>query len=218
MFLEKNRQNSNFQKVEIKYDDKTATHYSFRIYNRHPFLKKSITKDKFQNIIDNANNIIYDAKMKKAKFDKVEINNYIYFLFLFLLIIIIIYIILFFFSPRVDKQHQKRLKNSGLFFFCFIILTLFSLAIFNALRKIEGDKTLFDFYKDEMINYISQLNETYKDRLFFTYDENDKNIICYLKIDNEIISNNKSSQDDEKYSSQITKRSNTESDLYSIKN
>ena len=218
MLLTKNKQNIKYQKVKIKYDDKSATHYSFRIYNRHPFLKKIISKDNFQNVIDEANNIIYDAKMKKAKYDKVEISKYTYLLFLFFLIIIIIYIFLFYYSPRVDKS-QKKLKNCGLVFFCFTIIAVFSLEVYNSLRKIEGDKPLFDFYKDDMINYINQLNETYKDKIFFTYDENDKNIICYLKIDNEIMSKNINIEiDNEKYSSQVTQRSNTESNLNSSQN
>ena len=215
MFLEKNKSNINYQRIIIKYDDKSTIHYSFRIYKKHPLLKRKISKDKFQNVIDNANNIIYDAKMKKAKFDKVEISNYIYLLFLFFIVIIIIYMFLFYYSPRVDKN-QKRIKNTGIFFFCFIIITVFSLEVFNSCRKIEGDKTLFDFYKDDMINYINQLNETYKNNLFFTYDENDKNIICYLKYDNEIKYKNINSEiDNEKCSPQVTQRSNTESDLNS---
>jgi len=188
------KQDENYKKIEIKYDELSATHYSFKLFRRHPFIKNYIPKDKFINIIDKANIIIYDAKLKKAKFDKVEINKFAYLLLLSALILIIIYIFLFYYSPRIEKNRTK-LKNCGLIFFCITVFLLFLLEILNSIRKIEGDKTLFDFYKDDMNNYIDQLNEIYKDKIIFNFDENNKNITCYIKIDNNSFDNNNCSSE-----------------------
>ena len=223
MYLEKiNNQNEKYKKIEIKYDDLSASHYSFKVYTKHPFLHNYISKEKFMNLIDTANNIIYDAKMKKAKFDKVEINKFTYIILLLSLIFIIIYIILFYYSPRIEKNRAK-LKTCGLVFFCLTILMLILLEIYNSLKKVEGDKTLFDFYKDDMINYIGQLNKKYKDRIIFYFNENNKNIICNLKTDiNNISDNNNSSEisnDNVNSSSQVNQKSYNESgsSLYSNK-
>ena len=234
MFLGKTIKDDNYKKIEIKYDERSASHYSFKIYNIHPFLKKFISKDKFQILIDTANNIIYDAKIEKGKFDNVTINNYTYIIIFLALIFIIIYFILFYYSPRINKN-QSALFIFGLIFLGLAFIILLLLEIFNSLRKIEGEKTLFEFYKDDMITYINQLNETYKDKIVFNYNENNQNIICYIKIENKNSLNN--SNNDSSYidsdndndndndnntnnnnsSSQVIERSSSQSNLNSKK-
>lgn len=221
MFLGKINKNDNYTKIEIKYDERSSSHYSFKIYNIHPFLKTIISKDKFQNLIDTVNNIIYDSKIEKGKFDNVKINNFTYIMIFLALIFTIIYFILFYYSPRIDKN-QSTLFIFGLIFFGLAIIILLLLEIFNSLRKIEGEKTLFEFYKDDMKKYIDQLNEKYKDKIVFNYNENNQNIICYIKLDKNksndssyIDSDNNNNNNNT--SSQGTQRSYSESNLYSEK-
>ena len=171
-----------YKKVIIKYEEKIACLYSFQIYNKYPFLKYVITKEKFNRIIDKANIIIYDAKIRKSKYDKVEINKYTYGLFLLTLIFTIIYIFLLYYSPRVEKN-QNKLKIFGIIFFCLPVAILSFIATINFRRTINGDRALFEFYKFDMLNYIQNLNQHWKDKIIFNFDENTKDIICYVKVD-----------------------------------
>ena len=168
------------QKIVIKYDDKDYQRYSLKTYFKYPFLKAYISKEKFTDILDKANIIINDSKLKKTKFDKIEINNWIYVLIALALISIVIYICLFYYIPRTEKNH-KGMKICGIIFFFLSILILFIIEGHNSLRTIENNKTLFDFYKDDMINYIKELNDEYKDSMIFEFDKINKNIICHVK-------------------------------------
>ena len=187
-----------YKKVIIKYEEKITCLYSLRVYNKYPFLKYIISKEKFNRIIDKANIIISDAKIKKSKYDKVEINKYTYGLFLLTLIFTIIYIFLFYYSPRVEKN-QNKLKIFGIIFFCLPVAILSFMATINYRRTISGDRELFEFYKFEMLDYIKNLNQHWKDKIIFNLDENTKDIICNVKVDesysknsenNSIIQNN----------------------------
>jgi hypothetical protein len=179
MFSATNKNSVN-QKIVIQYNDKDCQRYSLKIYFKYPFLKAYISKEKFADILDKANIIINDSKLKKAKFDKIEINNWIYILIALVLIFIVIYICLFYYIPRTEKHH-KGMRICGIVFFFLSILILFIIEGHNSLRTIESSKTLFDFYKDDMINYIKELNDEYKDSMIFEFDEKNKNIICHVK-------------------------------------
>lgn len=177
----KNRKYNHYKKIIIKYDDKITFTYSLNTYNEYPILKNFISKNSFTEILDKANIIIYSAKMKKSKFDKVEINTIIYVLIFISSIFTIIYIFLFYFTPRTNLNH-KYMKIFGIVFFCSALLILITIEIFFCTQKIKGDKTLFHFYKNEMINYIDSLNKKWKGIIFFKFDKLNKNIICYVKI------------------------------------
>ena len=179
MFSATNKNSVN-QKIVIQYNDKDCQRHSLKFYFKYPFLKAYISKEKFADILDKANIIINDSKLKKAKFDKIEINNWIYILIALVLIFIVIYICLFYYIPRTEKHH-KGMRICGIVFFFLSILILFIIEGHNSLRTIENNKTLFDFYKDDMINYIKELNDEYKDSMIFEFDEKNKNIICHVK-------------------------------------
>ena len=181
-FPKKLKEDDRYKKIIIKYNDKESTRYSLKTYNKYPFLRNYISKEKFNEILDKANIIIYDAKIKKAKFDKVEISNWVYMLISISFIFIICYIILFFYSPRVENN-QRIMTIFGILFFCGALLLLFVVEGYYSFRKLEGDKTLYYFYKDEIINYIEKVNDEWKDFIIFKFDERNKNIICYIKID-----------------------------------
>ena len=170
-----------YKKIIIKYDDKITFTYSFNTYNEYPFLKNFISKENFFEILDKANIIIYSAKMKKSKFDKVEVNTYTYALFCISSLFSIVYIILSYFCPRVNSN-QNDMKIFSIFFFCLALLILIGTEIFFSCQKIGGDKTLFHFYKREMQNYVEDLNKKWKDVMFFKFDKFNKNIICFVKI------------------------------------
>lgn len=211
-----------YKKVIIKYDEKLTCRYSLKGYNKYPFLKYIITKEKFIKIIDKANIIISDAKMRKSKYDKVEISKAIYGLFLLTFIFTIIYIFLFYYSPRAERN-QNKLKIFGIIFFCIPVAILSFMASSNFRRAITGDRPLIEFYKLEMINYIRNLNQQYKDKLIFNLDENTKDIICNVKVDenysknsenDSIIKNNNEDAD----SSSIPSQKSSMNCLYSDKN
>ena len=173
-----------YKKIIIKYDDKISFTYSLNTYNEYPFLQNFVSKENFTEILDKANIIIYSAKMKKAKFDKVEVNNITYILIIISCIFTIIFIFLFYFTPRVNS-HQTDMKIFGIFFFCAALLILICLEIFFSLQKIQPDKTLFHFYKNEIMSYIDTLNKKWKDVMFFKFDKSNKNIICFVRINKE---------------------------------
>ena len=181
-YPKKIKEDDRYKKIIIKYSDKISSRYSLKTYNKYPFLRNYISKEKFNEILDKANIIIYDAKIKKAEFDKVEISNWVYFLIITSFIFTIFYIFLFYYSPRVEKN-QNILKIFGVVFFCGALLLLLVVEGFFSFRKLEGDKTLFDFYKDDLINYFERVNDEWKDFIIFKFDERNKNIICYIKID-----------------------------------
>ena len=172
---------NNYKKIIIKYDDKITSTYSLNTYNEYPFLQEYISKQNFIEILDKANIIIYSAKMKKAKFDKVEVNKITYILVFISVIFIIIYIFLFYYAPRVSINNSK-LKVSGIIFFCLAVIIIIGIELFFSFSKIHGDKTLFYFYKKDMLNYIDNLNKKWKNVMFFKFDKSNKNIICFVKI------------------------------------
>jgi hypothetical protein len=181
-FPKKIKEDDRYKKIIIKYNDKTSSRYSLKTYNKYPFLRNYISKEKFNEILDKANIIIYDAKIKKAKFDKVEISSWVYFLIIISFIFIVLYIILFFYSPRVEKN-QNIMKIFGVIFFFGALLSLLVIEGYYSFKRLEGDKTLYDFYKDDIINYIEKVNDEWKDFIIFKFDERSKNIICYIKVD-----------------------------------
>ena len=181
-FPKKIKEDDRYKKIIIKYNDKTSSRYSLKTYNKYPFLRNYISKEKFNEILDKANIIIYDAKIKKAKFDKVEIGSWVYFLILISFIFIILYIFLFFYSPRVEKN-QNIMKIFGVIFFFGALLSLLVIEGYYSFKRLEGDKTLYDFYKDDIINYIEKVNDEWKDFIIFKFDERSKNILCYIKVD-----------------------------------
>ena len=207
-----------FRKVIIKYDEKITCRYSLKVYSKYPFLKYIITKEKFNKIIDKANIIISDAKIRKSKYDKVEINKYTYALILLTLIFTIIYIFLFYYSPRIEKN-QNKLKICGILFFCLSIGILFFIETINFRSVINGDRLLFDFYKYEMMDYIKNLNKYWKNKMIFSLDENTKDIICNVKVDENYSNNmedeslNKNNEDID--SSSIPSKKSSENCLYS---
>ena len=181
-FPKKLKEDDRYKKIIIKYNEKEATRYSLKTYNKYPFLRNYISKEKFNEILDNANIIIYDAKIKKATFDKVEISNWVYMLIAISFMFTISYIVLFFYCPRVEKN-QNIMKLFGTLFFFVALVLLFVVEGYYSFRKLEGDKTLYYFYKEDMINYIEKVNDEWKDTIIFKFDERNKNIICYIKID-----------------------------------
>ena len=219
IFSDLNNKNIQYKKIIIEYDNKITLRYPFKVYKKNPILKNVISKENFFDIIDKANIILCDAKMKKAKFDKVEINIFTYLIFLMSFIFTIIYIITFYYSPRA-KDIQIRLKNCGIIFFSISLFVLFCTEMFFSLRKIKGDQNLLYFYRNEMINYLNSVNEIWKGKMIFSFDENTKNITCHLIIDENLknlIISSKSSSNSKNSESQIdtssigTSKSNSQS-------
>lgn len=206
IFSEVNKKNIEFKKILIEYENKIALRYSFKAFNKNPILKNVISKEQFYDIIDKANIIICDAKMKKAKFDKVEIGKITYLIIIISFIFTIIYTITFYYSPRSEND-QIKLKICGIIFFSLSLFLLFCIEIFFSFRKIKGDRCLYDFYRDEMLAYLNYVNEKWKGKMIFSYDENTKNITCNLIIDeklkNIINSSSKSSSGSESSESEI---------------
>jgi hypothetical protein len=219
IFSDLNNKNIQYKKIIIEYDNKITLRYPFKVYKKNPILKNVISKENFFDIIDKANIILCDAKMKKAKFDKVEINIFTYLIFLLSFIFTIIYIITFYYSPRA-KDIQIRLKNCGIIFFSISLFVLFCTEMFFSLRKMKGDQNLLYFYRNEMINYLNSVNEIWKGKMIFSFDENTKNITCHLIIDENLknlIISSKSSSNSKNSESQIdtssigTSKSNSQS-------
>ena len=75
------------------------------------------------------------------------------------------------------------MKMIGTVFFFGALILLLIVEGYYSFRNLEGDKTLYDFYKDDIINYIEKVNNEWKDIIIFKFDEKNKNIICHIKID-----------------------------------
>ena len=178
-----------YKKIIIKYNEKNNTRYSFKIYNKYPFLKSYLSKEKFRDILDKANIIIYDSKIKKAKFDKISLNIGINILFVIAILFIGIYVALYYFMPG-DEEMQDKVITWGVFCFFISVIILFIIEGYNSLRKVEGSKTLFEFFRDDMANYIEKLNNEYKEDMIFKFDQNNKNIICFVRLEQKDMLNN----------------------------
>lgn len=182
MLLEnKSKEEANYKSIIIEYDKKISSIYPLNIYNNYPFLKKYISKEEFNKIIDNVNIIIYDSKIQKEKFDKIKISSETYALFLLSLILTIGYLILFYYAPR-NRKNQIILKTFGIIFLFLACSILISVEFFHISKKIQGEKTLYEFYVNDIKKYLEKVNQIWKDKLIFYYDEKTKNIICYIKI------------------------------------
>jgi hypothetical protein len=231
MLLEnKPKEEANYKRIIIELDKKISSIYPLSIYNNYPFLKKYITKEEFNKIIDNVNIIIYDSKIKKEKFDTIKISFETYALFLLSLILTIGHLILFYYAPR-NRKNQILLKVFGIIFLFLACSVLIFIEFFHISRTIQGEKSLYEFYVNDVKKYLEKVNRIWKDKLIFYYDEKTKNIICYiyvLKILNknkkpeETGSNNsKSSNKDNKNlidtATYQTEKTSSISDLYSNK-
>lgn len=179
--IKRNKEDERYKKIIIKYNEKIPLGYTFRTYNKYPFLKRYITKEEFNDIVDKANIIIHDAKIEKAKFDNIEINYLTYLLFLLALIFIIIFIFLFYYSPRTKKNHLGK-KITGIIFFCLTIAILVLIEVYYFFKKIEGERALLDFYRINMNAHFEKVNEQWKDSIIFKFDETNKDIVCQVKI------------------------------------
>ena len=178
-----------YKKIIIEYNEKENARYSFKAYYKYPFLKSYISKAKFRDILDHANIIIYDSKMKKAKYDKLEINKCINILFIIAIFFIFIYTNLLYFMLAEEKI-QIHIMTGGVFCFFISAIILFIIEGYNSLRKVEGNKTLYEFFKYDMINYIEKLNNKYKEDMNFKFDQNNKNIICFVRLYQKDTNNN----------------------------
>ena len=228
MLLEnKSKEEANYKSIIIEYDKKISSIYPLNIYNNYPFLKKYISKEEFNKIIDNVNIIIYDSKIQKEKFDKIKISSETYALFLLSLILTIGYLILFYYAPR-NRKNQIILIIFGIIFLFLACSILILVELFHISKKIQGEKTLYEFYVNDIKKYLEKVNQIWKDKLIFYYDEKTKNIICYIKIPNknkkpeEISSNNSksSNKDNENLidtASYQTEKTSSIADLYSKK-
>ena len=179
--IKRNKEDERYKKIIIKYNEKIPLGYTFRTYNKYPFLKRYITKEEFNDIVDKANIIIHDAKIEKAKFDNIEINYLTYLLFLLALIFIINFIFLFYYSPRTKKNHLGK-KITGIIFFCLTIVILVIIEVYYFFKKIEGERALLDFYRINMNAHFEKVNEQWKDSIIFKFDETNKDIVCQVKI------------------------------------
>ena len=89
-----------------------------------------------------------------------------------------------------DEEMQDKVITWGVFCFFISVIILFIIEGYNSLRKVEGSKTLFEFFRDDMINYIEKLNNEYKEDMIFKFDQNNKNIICFVRLEKKDILNN----------------------------
>ena len=179
-----------YKKIIIKYNDKEKTRYSFKTYNKYPFLKAYLSKEKFREILDQANIIIYDSKIKKAKFDKMSINKSTNILFIIAILFLGLYFILFYFKPGVEEDSENASITLGILCFFISVIILLIIEGYNSLRTVEGSKTLFEFFRDDMVNYIDKLNNEYKEEMIFKFDQSNKNIICFVRLDQKDMLNN----------------------------
>ena len=190
MFLAKKiKDDDRYKKIIIKYNDKINSGYSLTEYNKFPFLRSYISKEEFNNILDKANIIIYDSKIKKDKFDKVEINIWTYILIILSLVFTLIYIFLFYYIPRTENHYLGK-KISGIVFFAAAIILLLGIEIFYSFKTIEEDKNLFYFYKDDLISYFEKVNNKLKNSIIFKFDEFNKNLIIKIDPNDKINYNN----------------------------
>ena len=49
-FPKKIKEDEHYKKIIIKYNDKTSSRYSLKTYNKYPFLRSYISKEKFNEI------------------------------------------------------------------------------------------------------------------------------------------------------------------------
>ena len=63
---------------------------------------------------------------------------------------------------------------------------------------------MYEFYANDMKRFINDINEIWKDKFIFCFDEQSKNIIIYIKNESNIIKNN-----EEKNSIQSSSNSNS---------
>ena len=179
-----------YKKIIIKYNERNKSGYSFKTYNKYPFLKAYISKEKFRHILDQANIIIYDSKIKKAKFDKMYIHKCINILFVIVIFFMGIYVPILFYLNEFPEQLQNKYMNIGFSCSFISIIILFIIEGYNSLRKIEGSKTLYEFFRDDIINYIEKLNNEYKEAMIFKFDQINKNIICFIRLEQKDNDNN----------------------------
>lgn len=194
IFSPQNKSEENYKTIVIKYDEKASARYSIKEYDKYPFLIKYISKNQLNDILDKANIIIFDSKLKKAQFDKVEISNLTYILIVIAFIFIIIYSFLFYYAPRTEKKHNV-VKIFGIIFFSASILIMIIIEVMTIIQPIYGDKMLLHFYKDDLVKYLNKVNNFWEGTIIFTFDEKTNDLICKIKIsDNNKMGNKKGSE------------------------
>ena len=85
----------------------------------------------------------------------------------------------FIFSLSKNWKNQFLMKMIWtVFFFGALILLLIVEGYYYSFKNLEGDKTLYDFYKDDIINYIEKVNNEWKDIIIFKFDEKSKKLFA----------------------------------------
>ena len=120
------------------------------------------------------------------------------------------------------------MKVFGIIFLFLACSVLIFIEFFHISRTIQGEKSLYEFYVNDIKKYLEKVNRIWKDKLLFYYDEKTKNIICYIKNLNknkkpeETCSNNSNSSNKDKKNlidtaTYQTEKNSSISDLYSNK-
>lgn len=142
-------------------------------------LKNDISKQDYDNIINEAEKIISSCWIKKRKYEEIKTPNWIYMLFLSSLICFIIYMFLLFYSSR--RKNGKALMILSIIFAIFGCIIAAMIVIYNLLRQITKQKNLEDFIAKDLNQFCKMINKKISNNLLFQFNKVEKSLECFVK-------------------------------------
>jgi hypothetical protein len=152
-------------------------------------LKNKIEPREYEAIINETKKIMANAWAKKRINDQVKFPKFI--ILLAILSIVLIFVYMFLLYSSVDNSNGDALVIASLVCVSIGSVIVFSLSIYNFCRETGKFKTLRDIIRDDLNNYLSNLNKKFEGLLFFFFNYDNKCMEISLAKSND----SKNSQD-----------------------
>lgn len=140
-------------------------------------LKNDLTRREYDSIIEKANLILNQSKIKKKNYEKIRTEKWVFFISFFVIIFFLVYIITLFYWPR--RHNGYNLKNIGLTTSVLGLFLLIIIELYNLCYGLKKKKELKEFYYEPLMDFLYNLNKEYNGNIFFEFNFEEKELICY---------------------------------------
>lgn len=154
--------------IKIIITSKEQTYAFDKMTYRDDLLQNIIPKIEYDKIIDQASKIMGHSWTKKRVNDQIKLPKSVIILSLVAILLTIIYMILLYIS--VNSDHSVTLFVISIILISIGSAIAFGLSLYNFCRKIDKFKSLEDIIKEDIEQYLFQINKNFINKLEFTFN------------------------------------------------